>query len=241
MHEASYYEKLDNGKVRCYLCPHECIISEGKSGVCRIRKVSQGRLLNDTYQRLSAVSADPVEKKPLYHFFPGEPILSIGSIGCNMSCQHCQNEEISQCLDITADRLRTYTIEEIQDQLNEGGYQMLAFTYNEPLVNYEFYYDTAVYLEQHGIERVVVSNGYVSREPLQDLLPFVDAFNIDLKGFSDDFYRKVTRSTLQPVLNTIEAIIESGRHLEITYLVIPGLNDNEIADILRSPTWSSRV
>lgn len=227
MHEASFYEKLNNGKVRCTLCPHDCIISEGKSGICRIRIVNKGKLISDTYQRLSAVSADPIEKKPLYHFFPGKPILSIGSIGCNMRCRHCQNEDISQCLDITSGRLRNYTKEDIFNELKGGDYQMLAFTYNEPLVNYEFYYDTAVYLEQHGIERVVVSNGYISNEPLRNLIPYVDAFNIDLKAFNDDFYRKVTSSSLQPVLNAIETILKNGRHLEITYLVIPGLNDNE--------------
>jgi len=226
MHEASFYTGISETKVKCTLCPHECIVHEGKQGICKVRSCRDGKLISDTYERLSAVAVDPIEKKPLYHFYPGTEILSLGSIGCNMHCDHCQNEDISQCIGITADSLRRFTIENISQQAGSAGVDLVAFTYNEPTVNYEFMFDTAKTMTAAGKQCVMVSNGYIMPEPLEGLLPYMEAFNIDLKAFTDAFYRKVTGARLDPVLRSLEIIHNAGKHLEITFLVIPGLNDD---------------
>lgn len=227
MHEASFYTGISETKVKCILCPHECVIRNGASGICKVRSCKNGKLISDTYGRLSAVAVDPIEKKPLYHFHPGGQILSLGSIGCNMHCDHCQNEQISQCIGISPNSLRKYTIDEICRRASATGTQMVAFTYNEPAVNYEFMLDTARIMTDAGKSCVMVSNGYIMPDPLEELLPHMEAFNIDLKAFDDGFYRKVTGARLDPVLRTMERISEAGKHLEVTYLVIPGMNDDQ--------------
>jgi pyruvate formate lyase activating enzyme len=226
MHEASCYTVLSETKAKCTLCPHECIVHEGKQGICKVRTFSNGKMISDTYGRLSAIAVDPIEKKPLYHFYPGNNILSLGSIGCNMRCEHCQNEDISQCIGITPDALKSYTVEDIERRAAASGTGLVAFTYNEPTVNYEFMLDTARALTANGKECVLVSNGYIMPEPLKTLLPHIAAYNIDLKAFDDGFYRKVTGARLAPVLRSLGIIHEAGKHLEVTYLVIPGLNDD---------------
>ncbi|MEX0986902.1 MAG: AmmeMemoRadiSam system radical SAM enzyme [Bacteroidales bacterium] len=226
MQEAGYYHKLSENSVRCNLCPHQCIISEGKPGLCRVRSYQNGMLISNNYGKLSAIAVDPVEKKPLYHFYPGENILSIGSVGCNMHCTNCQNQNISQCIGISAEQTNSYTQKELAAMIRNKSIQLLAFTYNEPIVFYEFIYDFATRFQPGGTECVMVTNGYIMQEPLKRLLPYIDAFNVDLKSYSNTFYKKITGATLKPVLQTIETILKSHKLIEITYLVIPGLNDD---------------
>lgn len=226
MHEARYYTKLPGERIRCELCPHRCILSDSKTGVCKVRTNHHGSLYSDNYGRLVSVSMDPVEKKPLYHFFPGEKILSIGSVGCNMHCRNCQNEQISQCIGIRPEQLQAYSVRDITGRLEAADVQLLAFTYNEPVVWFEYMYDVALAAREAGKTCVMVTNGYICQEPLKEILPLISAFNVDLKSYSDAFYRKVTGAKLQPVMETLETVKASGKHLEITYLVIPGMNDD---------------
>jgi pyruvate formate lyase activating enzyme len=226
-YEASYYNKLENNKVSCVLCPHNCVISDGKFGICQVRKNENGILYSLNFEKLSAVHIDSVEKKPLYHFYPGKSILSLGSVGCNLKCNFCQNSHISQInpeqeyqTDIY---MSDFIISEAKRMRNNIG---IAYTYNEPIVWYEYMFETAVKAKKNKLKNVVVSNGYINSEPLKELIPYIDAFNIDLKGFSEDFYNKQTGASLQPVLETIENIVTSEIHLEITYLIIPTLNDD---------------
>jgi pyruvate formate lyase activating enzyme len=227
MHEASFYTGITGNRVKCTLCPHECIIQEGKKGICKVRSARNGKLISDTFGCLSAIAVDPIEKKPLYHFYPGSSILSLGSIGCNMHCLHCQNEDISQCIGITPGALRRYTTEDIGHRAAASGAELVAFTYNEPVVNYEFMLDTARAMTDAGRSCVLVSNGYIMPEPLAGLLPYMAACNIDLKAYDDNVYRKLTGAKLAPVLRSLETIHQSGTHLEVTYLVIPGMNDDQ--------------
>ncbi len=227
LYEASYYEKLDNNAVKCVLCPHNCVIKEGKYGICKVRKNENGILYSLNYGQLSAVHLDPTEKKPFYHFYPGKNILSIGSIGCNLKCNFCQNSHISQ---INFDKeyptehhKPDLIIKEAKRVRNNIG---IAYTYNEPVIWYEYMLDTAIKAKEQNLKNVIITNGYINPEPLKELTPYIDAFNIDLKAFTEDFYKKQTYSSLQPVLNTIETIASSGKHLEITNLIIPSLNDD---------------
>lgn len=223
--EASYYEKAQNG-LRCRLCPHECIISNGKTGICNVRRNVNEVLIAETWSRLSAVNIDPVEKKPLYHFHPGKNILSIGSVGCNMKCRCCQNWHISQASVSGYSFGRKVEPDELVSMaLTYKDNMGIAYTYNEPTVWYEYMLAVAGLAASHRLKNVMVSNGYIGQKPLEELLDYVDAFNIDLKGFSEEFYRKFTGAKLEPVLSTLKQIRKSGRHLEITNLVIPSLND----------------
>ncbi|MCF8345965.1 MAG: AmmeMemoRadiSam system radical SAM enzyme [Bacteroidales bacterium] len=226
MHEAQFYTKLSDARVRCDLCPHLCIISETRSGQCGVRSLHNGKLISNNYGRLSSIAMDPIEKKPLYHFYPGEHVFSIGSVGCNMHCKHCQNEQISQCIGIAPGQLNAYSVDKIVARIRSRGSGIVAFTYNEPVVSYEYMVDVADALKGSGIACVMVTNGYIMPGPLARLLPYFSGFNVDLKAFSDQFYKKITGARLQPVIDTLEAIKAAGSHLEITYLVIPGLNDD---------------
>jgi len=212
--------------IQCTLCPHLCKIVNGKRGICGVRKNTGDNIELLTYGVISGHSLDPVEKKPLYHFFPGFNILSIGSYGCNMRCDFCQNYHISQrsadsfSPDTDPDKLVT---EALNSPKNIG----LAFTYNEPVIWFEFIMDTAVRIKEKGMHTVMVSNGFVNRNPLNDLLELIDAFNIDLKAFNDSFYTKLTGAKLEPVKESLKQISKAGKHLEITTLIIPGRNDSE--------------
>ena len=221
-----YYRKEDDSVV-CLLCRHYCKLKEGQVGICGINKNENGEHKNLVYGHPVAIHVDPVEKKPLYHFFPGQQVLSIGTLGCNLKCSFCQNCEISQAtgedqsLELKKS-LNEIILPALEKQKNIG----LAFTYNEPIVFYEYMTDLAVEIHKKGMKNIMVSNGYINSEPLHQLLKLIDAFNIDLKSFENDFYKKFTKSTLDPVLNTIKTIFNNGNHLELTFLVIPGLNDN---------------
>jgi len=218
--------KITGNKLECQLCPHLCKLSVGKTGICGVRKNTGDKIELMTYGVLSGYSLDPVEKKPLYHFFPGHNILSIGSFGCNMKCDFCQNFHISQKVpeslvpELTTDRI-------IKDALSIENNIGLAFTYNEPVISFEYMRDIAESVKNDGLYTVMVSNGYVNTEPLNEILEFIDAFNIDLKAFNNNFYRNLTGAEIEPVKNSLKQIARSGKHLEITTLIIPGLNDDE--------------
>lgn len=227
MKEAKYYRELD-GKVECRLCPQYCIINPGKYGICRVRKNEEGKLITHSYGHIVARHIDPIEKKPLYHFYPGKRILSIGTPGCNLRCFFCQNCGISQTGSYSfSDMDIVYPDELVHNAKNEKNNIGIAYTYNEPTVYFEYMLDTAQLAKKEGLKNVMVSNGFISDEPLQELLPYIDAFNIDLKSFSDNFYKKHTKSSIYPVMDSLETIHRNRKHLEITYLVIPGLNDDE--------------
>lgn len=217
------------------LCPHCCTLKDGEEGICKVRINNGGELYAETFGRVSGLAIDPIEKKPLYHFLPGSSVLSFGSVGCNLSCLFCQNAHISQSDQYKIDALSSYEPREIIVRAVESKQGSIAYTYNEPVIFYEFMTETARQAKSRGIWNVMVSNGYINPDPLTELLELIDGFNIDLKAFTEDFYRKITHATLKPVLRSISKIAASDKHLEITFLVIPGLNDNEgvFADMIR--------
>lgn len=228
MHEACCFTKEGEGKVRCRLCPHECVIPEGKVGACHVRVNRNGQLISLVYGQLAAIHSDPVEKKPLYHFYPGRQILSVGTHGCNLRCSFCQNYNLSQCDVDAPSRDFPITPSQLAHQaMSIPGNIGIAYTYNEPTVFYEFMVDVAELIHSAGLKNVAITNGFINSGPLLNLLPLMDAFNVDLKSFSDSFYRQMTGGRLAPVMDTLKAIVNAGKHLEITYLVIPTLNDSE--------------
>lgn len=224
---AMFYDKTGNEEVICRLCPHECRIKNGHSGICGVRINQQGVLNTQVYGRVSALHFDPIEKKPLYHFCPGETIFSVGSIGCNLKCKFCQNSEISQTCSDEFHYLKEYLPDDVVEMAGQRPENLgIAFTYNEPVVWFEYMFDIAQKAKKAGLKTVLVTNGFINQEPLQLILPYIDAFSVDLKAFHDDFYKKITNSRLQPVLNTLKTISANSKHLEITNLVIPTLNDD---------------
>ena len=226
MKEAGFYTTRDDGKTECHLCPDNCLIANGKRGACKVRRNVNGRLIAENYGLVSAMHVDPVEKKPLYHYYPGKPILSLGTAGCNLHCIFCQNWEISQATVEEIPLRKLSPDEAVSAALRVEDNIGIAYTYNEPVIWYEYVKDTALSAREKGLKNVMVTNGYVNPEPLEDMIRFIDAFSVDLKGFNENFYKKYTRSGLQPVLEALKTIRASGRHLEITNLVIPELNDD---------------
>ena len=227
--------KKTRDKLECLLCPHFCKIAEGKIGICGVRKNTGNKIELLTYGVISGYSLDPVEKKPLYHFFPGNNILSIGSYGCNMRCDFCQNYHISQ--NFPKSLMADSTPDEIlKNVLSESRNIGLAFTYNEPIIWFEFIIDTALLVKINGFYTALVTNGYINADPLNELLEVTDAFNVDLKSFNDDFYRKLAGASLEPVKNTLKQVVKAGKHLEITTLLITGQNDNE-SEMLDEVKW----
>jgi pyruvate formate lyase activating enzyme len=215
-----------NDKLECLLCPHYCRLSAGKTGICGVRKNTGDRIELTTYGIISGFALDPVEKKPFYHFFPGSRILSVGSYGCNMRCDFCQNYHISQ--NVPASLRPGMTIDGIISECLEAENNVgLAFTYNEPIISFEFMRDAAEKAREKDLRTAMISNGYVNSEPLKEIIGFIDAFNIDLKAFDETFYKKITGAELEPVKQTLRMIADSGKHLEVTTLVIPGMNDDE--------------
>ncbi|RME30382.1 MAG: AmmeMemoRadiSam system radical SAM enzyme [Candidatus Zixiibacteriota bacterium] len=223
MKEAAYYETLPDKKVVCHLCPAECRLREGQHGICRSRFNRDGRLMTDTYGELVALAVDPIEKKPLYHFYPGSVILSTGPNACNLRCDFCQNWNISQEKAPTV----TFTAEKLVAAAVEHDSIGVAFTYSEPLMWYEYLLDVAPVLREQGLKVVLVTNGYINPEPLEKLLPWVDAMNIDLKAINRRFYGRICKAKLEPVLATIRRVAAADTHLELTNLLIPGENDSE--------------
>lgn len=224
--EAQHYEKLDDGRVRCRLCPHECPIPPGKAGLCRVRVNEAGTLIAMTFGMASSVAMDPIEKKPLYHFHPGTSILSIGTAGCTFHCKFCQNWQL---LDPAVPQQPLPPEAAVQLAASRGSIG-IAYTYNEPYASFEYVLATARLAREAGLKNVLVTNGYYMPGPFEELGELVDAMNIDLKSMSDEFYRTYCRGRLEPVLRTIRTAVERGIHVELTNLLIPGLNDSA-ADI----------
>ena len=222
MHEARFYDKLDASGVRCRLCPHECRIADGKRGICRVRECRGGILYATTYGEITSARMDPVEKKPLYHFHPGSDILSIGSWGCNFRCPWCQNFSISQEVAPTR-RVEPPDIVAMARKERSLG---IAYTYNEPLIWAEFVIETARLAREAGLVNVLVTNGFVNEGPLEEMLPFIDAANLDLKTIRDDVYRSKMGGPIEPVLRTARTFAKNV-HLEVTNLVITDLNDSD--------------
>jgi len=225
--EARFYEKRGNSKVSCRLCPHTCLISEGGTGICGVRQNRGGTLFSLVYDKVIAEHIDPIEKKPLYHFLPGSRSYSIATAGCNFTCRHCQNADISQLpRHGAAIAGRQRSPENIAAAALASGCASIACTYTEPTIYFELAFETAKCAAQKGLKNVFVSNGYINPEPLTAISPFLHGANIDLKGFSEDFYHRVCGAKLQPVLDAIELYKKLGIWIEITTLVIPGLNDS---------------
>lgn len=223
MMKARYWHRETAERIVCDLCPHSCVIGPGKFGRCGVRQAEGGQLQARGYGLLSAVHMDPIEKKPLYHFFPGSAIFSLGGWGCNLSCAFCQNWTISQQVNAEAGRSSP---EEVVKTARAHGSPGIAYTYNEPLISLEFVADCARTARRFGLTNVLVTNGFVRPEPAAELLPLIDAMNIDIKSFEEAFYREHCRASLAPVLAFCRQAVHAGCHVEITNLLIPGLNDN---------------
>ena len=227
MIEAMFYSAKKHKEVVCNLCCHGCRIQSGKRGICGVRKNIDGILYSLVYGMIAAEHADPVEKKPLFHFLPGSRSFSISTVGCNMQCKHCQNHEISQ-YPHTHDGNISGTFrspEDVVSQALAAQCASISYTYVEPTVFYEFAYETAKLARRHTLKNIFVSNGFMTPEVTRHLAPVLDGINIDLKAFTNDFYTKVCRGRLQPVLDTIRYMHDLGVWVEVTTLLIPGLND----------------
>jgi pyruvate formate lyase activating enzyme len=228
MHEAMFWDKLEGERVRCRLCRFRCVIADGHRGLCGVRENQKGVLFSLVYGRLIAENVDPIEKKPLFHYLPGTTSYSIGTVGCNFRCRHCQNAEISQWT--YRDREipgRFLAPEQVVRQALQSGCRSISYTYTEPTIFYEYALETATLARREGLGNVFVSNGYITTEALERIAPVLDAANIDLKGFSETFYRDVTGASLQGVLDTLRDYRRLGIWLEVTTLIIPGLNDSD--------------
>jgi pyruvate formate lyase activating enzyme len=232
--EAMLWDPAESGKVECRLCAHRCVIAPGKQGVCAVRENRDGRLVTLVYGEVIAAHVDPIEKKPLYHFLPGSRALSIATAGCNFRCGFCQNWQISQ-----APRRRgggiagdPFPPEDIVRTALAEGCRSISYTYTEPTIFFEYAYDTAKAAKEAGLANNFVTNGYMTAEALRTIRPYLDAANVDLKAFEDATYKKVCGARLEPVLASIRLMKELGMWVEVTTLVVPGLNDGE--DELRS-------
>ena len=225
MKEARFYTVTEDG-VQCLLCPHHCRIKEGARGLCRSRECRDGKLYALSYGMPCALAVDPVEKKPLNRFLPGTYCLSLSCTGCNLSCRWCQNSDISQIAPEEAEGT-LLSPGSVVDLCLRRGLPSIAYTYTEPFTWWEYMYDIAVPAHEKGLKNILVSAGYVEQEPLRELLPYLDAANIDIKALDDGFYRKYCGATLDPVLENILIMKEAGVHVEITNLLVTGLNDSE--------------
>ena len=220
--EALYYEKLDGNRVHCRLCPHNCIIADGKRGICRVRRNDAGTLYSIIYGQVTSVAMDPVEKKPLYHFHPGRMILSIGTTGCNFGCLFCQNYTIAQMDAPTRPLSSEQAVQGALDNDSVG----IAYTYNEPFIWFEYVLETARLARTRGLKNILVTNGYVQQEPLAEIMPVIDALNVDIKSIRPEFYKKLCHGSLEPVLETCKTASKSAL-VEVTNLIIPGHNDTD--------------
>lgn len=238
-----FYQTLKQKALKCLACSHQCIIRPGDSGICGVRQNQAGRLKLLVYGRPCSLAVDPIEKKPLYHFLPGTKIFSLGTFGCNFKCKFCQNWDISQIAknrkitDSLFENLKYWPSADIIKETKDRGLPAIAYTYNEPTIWTEYAIDIAKLAKKQGLKNVYVSNGYMSRQTCDYVSQYIDAINIDLKSFSENFYLKTCQARLQPVLDNIVYLHQLGLWLEITTLVIPGANDSKqelkkIADFL---------
>ncbi|MDF1577024.1 MAG: AmmeMemoRadiSam system radical SAM enzyme [Desulfobulbales bacterium] len=243
LHEAMFYRRSerDENAVQCFLCNHHCRIKEGRRGLCRVRENRGGTLYSLVYGRLITENVDPIEKKPLFHLLPGSYSYSIATVGCNFHCRHCQNYDISQYPSLHDNEIigNHRTPLEVVESAGQLGCASISYTYVEPTIFFEFALDTARLAAERGLKNVFVSNGYTTPEATRAIAPFLDGNNIDLKAFTDKFYREVCGARLQPVLDTITLMKELGVWVEVTTLIIPGWNDSEaelkeIANFIKS-------
>jgi pyruvate formate lyase activating enzyme len=236
--QARYYNKIEKSKVHCYLCPHNCVIEPQMTGTCRARKNIDGELFSLNYGLITSLSLDPMEKKPLKRFHPGTLILSVGSFGCNLKCSFCQNWTIAHT-DAGTAKLTPQALVSKAASLKAKGNIGIAYTYNEPSIWYEFVYDTCTLAKKEGLLNVLVTNGFISHKPLLDILPFVDAMNIDVKAFTAGFYKGICRGVLDNVKESVQ-LAAKHCHVEVTTLVIPDLNDS-IDEIENLSKWLSSI
>lgn len=229
MRDAMFYSPAANNLVHCRLCRHFCTIADGQRGICRVRENRAGKLYSLVYGRAVSAGIDPIEKKPLFHLQPGSTSFSVATVGCNFTCRHCQNWQIAQYPQMHPGDIpgKDLSPEMIVAQAKEAGCDSISYTYTEPTIFFEYAYDTAQLTNAAGLKNIFVSNGYISAEALRCIAPYLDAANIDLKSFSDDFYHKVCGAKLQPVLESIRLHRELGVWVEVTTLIIPGYNDDE--------------
>ncbi|MDP2860426.1 MAG: AmmeMemoRadiSam system radical SAM enzyme [bacterium] len=235
LYEASFYEPLGEGRVQCGLCPNRCLLNPGQRSICKVRENIDGKLYSLVYGKPVAAAIDPIEKKPFYHFLPGSKAFSLGTAGCNLSCKYCQNWDISQRFpeDLQA---KNMTPQQVVDQASASGSQVIAFTYNEPTVWYEYMLDIAKLAKQKGVRTVMVSNGYINPEPLKNLLPYLDAMKVDFKSFNEETYTQLISGKREAVMETIKIVAKSKTWLEIVYLVVPEYTDN-IQEIEEMCQW----
>ena len=240
MKEAMFFEKLDDKRVKCNLCRHHCVIEDGKKGICRVRENHGGVLYSLVYRKLISENIDPIEKKPLYHFYPGTTSFSVATVGCNFRCLNCQNYEISQLPKGIGQIVgRDVAPEKIVEDALSHSCKSIAYTYTEPTIFFEYAYEIAKIATQKSLKNVFVTNGYTTREALTTIKPFLHAANVDLKSFSDETYKKLCGARLENVLDCIRSYKEMGIWIEITTLVIPEINDSEselrqIAEFIKS-------
>lgn len=236
MKEAMFYQKGANQEVNCFLCNHRCTVKEGNKGLCGVRENREGILYSLVYGKSISESVDPIEKKPLFHFFPGSRSFSIATVGCNFKCLHCQNNNISQMPRdqkyIAGNDLHPSKIVSLAQEYDCAS---ISFTYTEPTIYFEYAFETSKIAKEEGLATTFVTNGYITPEPLKTIQPYLDGANIDLKSFSDEFYRKVCGAKLQPILDAITLYHQLGIWIEITTLIIPTYNDSdqELRDIAR--------
>ncbi len=224
-----------DGKVKCNLCSYRCAIKDRTRGICKVRENRDGKLYALNYGLASSVTPDPIEKKPLYNFYPGTSVFSLGTVGCNFRCIHCQNFSISQVsLDKSMGYLVEYSPQKTIELAKRYDCQGIAWTYNEPTIWFEYTYDTSKLAKEEGLYTSYVTNGYMTEEALDKIDPYLDAMNIDVKAFTERFYKELSNAKMQPVLDTVERAVKKGIHVEVTYLVVPGKNDSkgEIEDFV---------
>ena len=233
MKEAMLYRQLDEGAVQCDLCAHRCKIEPERSGICHVRRNRGGALETLFYAKAIAAHVDPIEKKPLYHFLPGSTSFSVATVGCNFRCAFCQNADISQLSDSSHIAGQDLPPSQVVDAALSHRCQSISYTYTEPTIFFEYAYDTARLAQQKGLKNVFVTNGYMTPEAIEEISPYLDAANIDLKSFRDRFYRRSCGARLQPVLDSIQDMHRRGIWVELTTLIIPGHNDSdeELRDI----------
>ncbi len=225
-HPARFFEREEDGRLRCTLCPRECLLADGQAGFCSVRENRGGAMVLLAYGKSTGYAVDPVEKKPLYHFLPGTEVLSFGTVGCNLGCRFCQNWNISKARASGRD-LPTRTPRQVVDLAVAAGCPSIAFTYNDPIIWAEWAIDVAREARRRGVRTVFVTSGFVEEKAREEIFSWMDAANVDLKSFTEDFYAKVTLSHLAPVLETLEWLAREGRvWTEVTNLLIPGLNDD---------------
>jgi pyruvate formate lyase activating enzyme len=229
MKEAMLYDKLEDNQVRCALCAHRCLIKPGRLGICGVRENRGGTLYSLVYAQAISANVDPIEKKPLYHFLPGTSAFSIATVGCNFRCSFCQNADISQASKGGGWGRWGQELppEQVVNLAQKYRCASIAYTYTEPTIFFEYAYDTAQIATERGIKNVFVTNGYMTEEALYKIEPYLDAANVDLKGFTDEFYRRTCGAQLQPVLDSIRLMHQMGILVEVTTLIVPGHNDGD--------------